>query len=77
MKRGNVEEENRVLDLRLLHPLNGVTLEELKNTFEKIGDYPKPVPKLGRPELPKEVKAERKLERLRQKTGQTTIIFNK
>ncbi len=49
-QRGNVQKEREAyenvmaVELELRH----VTLQKIRQTFERIGDYTKPVPKLGR-----------------------------
>ena len=51
MKRGNVEKESEAISFTVgvAMYLKGITLDHIRGAFEKVGDYPKPVPKLGRP----------------------------
>lgn len=62
--RGNVQKERDYIERPLLVELElkNVTVNHLKSTLDKIGVYPKPVPKIGRPFISIEVKRKRKLE---------------
>jgi len=49
-KRGNIKKEVDEIEMPLLTKIEtqGLGAEDLKLAFEKIGDFKKPIPKLGR-----------------------------
>lgn len=53
------------------------TLQDLRDTFERVGDYSKPVPKIGRPKIPEEVKYTKAIKRESERIGAPFIFSNR
>lgn len=78
-RRGNTEKDLQQHRHSLDIILKGVTLEKLKKTFERIGDYPKPKPNpIGRPKHTLQQKKDNNLQKIKDhdnETGQTNILL--
>lgn len=74
MKRGNTYQElARIAQREQLSELHGITLEMIQDTFQRIGDYEKPVPRIGRPPHTPEQKLQAKI-KAELKKGQQQIF---
>lgn len=60
-ERGNAKAEVRAIAMRLATEVEcrNTGIKRVAKTFQNIGDYPKPVPKIGRPKTTPEERKEK------------------
>lgn len=75
--RGNLQEEVTTIErsIRTECECRNTGVRRLQKAFEDIGDYPKPIPTLGRPRESAEVKRNRRDEKALERTGQLRFSF--